>query len=203
MTVRDKRFVLAVDLDGVAADYLTAIRTVAGEWSGRTDLCADPDYTFSKWGIDSWPGGYPALHRFAVTRRGLFEKMLPMPNAPQVLRRLSAADVRIRIVTARLCIKYHHAEAVRQTVDWLEQYSVPYWDLCFVADKTTIDADLFVDDSDRNVRSLWDAGKAAVIFTNSTNVGVPGPRVDNWLELEKHVMKMARQPDKERANAIH
>jgi 5'(3')-deoxyribonucleotidase len=184
----ESRFVLGVDLDGVLGDYLSEIRRIAAEWSGDNLLTPIVDYEFKKWGIDNWPGGYPALHKFAVTQRNMFSDMDPMMGAPQVLRELSAADVRIRIITSRLCIKYYHKEAVTQTVEWLENHGIPYWDLCFIKDKTAVVADLYIDDSEKNIIQLRDAGRNTLVFSNSTNANAPGPRVTNWYEVKDYVM---------------
>ena len=51
-------------------------------------------------------------------------------------------------------IKYFHRQAIRQTVDWLDHYDVPYWDLCFMKEKAAVGADLYIDDSPTNVQAL-------------------------------------------------
>jgi hypothetical protein len=129
----ETRFVLGVDLDGVCADFYGGLRVVAAEWLGVSieNLTKEVSY-----GLPEWPlteaGGYEALHRFAVTQRELFRNLQPMEGAPVTLRRLSAKDIWIRIITHRLFIKYFHQEAVRQTIEWLDHYDIPYWDLCFM-----------------------------------------------------------------------
>ena len=102
MTV-NRRFVFGVDLDGVCADFYRGLRPIAAEWLG-VDVSTLPErvsWGLPEWGIDKAPGGYEALHRFAVTQRDLFRVLPPMSGAPRALRRLSAADVRIRIITHR------------------------------------------------------------------------------------------------------
>src|SRR6185295_11657403 len=129
--------------------------------------------------------GYDALHRFAVTQRNLFRELKPIAGAPAALRRLSKAHIRIRIITHRLCIEYSHQQAVRQTVEWLDHYDVPYWDLCFMKDKAAVGAELYVEDSPSNVKTLREDGHEAIVFTNSTNLTVGPPRADSWAEVEK------------------
>ena len=70
-----------------------------------------------EWGL--LPGEYDRLHHFAVTQRELFEKMAPIPGAPQSIRRLGTEGIRIRIITHRLFIRWFHEIAVAQTVRWL------------------------------------------------------------------------------------
>src|SRR6266850_4919108 len=122
-----ERFVLGVDLDGVVSDFVNDIRPHAAEWFGVPveSLTANPDYSFTQWG-HGMPEAYPALHKFAVVHRGLFMNSKPMIGAPQTLRNLSEQHLYIKIITSRICIKWHHAEIVKQTVDWLEHHGIPY-----------------------------------------------------------------------------
>jgi 5'(3')-deoxyribonucleotidase len=106
-----------------------------------------------------------------------------MPGAPQALRRLSGADVRIRIITHRLFIKYFHQVAVRQTIEWLDFHDIPYWDLCFMREKAAVGADLYVEDSPENVARLRAEGLKTIVFSNSTNEHLPGPRARSWDEV--------------------
>ena len=79
----NRRFVLGVDLDGVCADFYGGLKPVAAEWLG-VELASLPDrvsWTLPEWGVDQAPGGYDALHRFAVTQRELFRRLPPMPGA--------------------------------------------------------------------------------------------------------------------------
>ena len=186
----ERRFVLGVDLDGVCADFYGGLKPVAAEWLG-VDVATLPDrvsWTLPEWGVDRAPGGYDALHRFAVTQRELFKRLPPMPGAPQALRRLSAHDVRIRIITHRLFIKYFHQVAVRQTIEWLDFHDIPYWDLCFMREKAAVGADLYVEDSPENVARLRSQGLKTIVFSNSTNEHLAGPRADSWDEVAALVL---------------
>ena len=102
--------------------------------------------------------------------------MPPMAGAPQALRRLSKEGVRIRIITHRLFIKYFHQIAVSQTIQWLDRHDIPYWDLCFMQQKTAVGADLYIEDSPANIERLRAEGQKTIVFTNSTNEHLPGPR---------------------------
>jgi 5'(3')-deoxyribonucleotidase len=185
------RFVLGVDLDGVCADFYRGLRPVAAEWLGVPvqSLTEEVGFGLKEWGIDAAPGGYAALHRFAITQRNLFRELQPIEGAPITLRRLSDRDVRIRIITNRLFIKYFHQEAVRQTIEWLDHYDIPYWDLCFMRDKAAVGADLYLEDSPDNVGRLRRDGYPTIVFSNSTNRDLPGPRADSWAEVEHLVIR--------------
>jgi 5'(3')-deoxyribonucleotidase len=181
----ERRFVFGVDLDGVCADFYGGLKPIAAEWLG-VELARLPDrvsWTLPEWGVDKAPGGYDALHRFAVTQRELFRRLPPMPGAPQALRELSAHDVRIRIVTHRLFIKYFHQVAVRQTIEWLDFHDIPYWDLCFMREKAAVGADLYIEDAPENVARLRAQGLKTIVFSNSTNEHLAGPRAHAWDEV--------------------
>lgn len=186
-----RQFVLGVDLDGVVADFYEGIRPIAAEWLGVSpaSLTREVTYGVPEWKLDRIGGdkddAYERLHRFAVTQRDLFRNLKPIGTAPAALRRISALEgVRIRIITHRLYIKYFHREALSQTVDWLDHYGIPYWDLCFMKEKAAVGANLYIEDSPSNVRALRSAGCEVVVFSNSTNQDLERPRAASWDEVE-------------------
>lgn len=182
-----QQFVLGVDLDGVCADFYGKMREVWAEWRGSPVEELDPNVTYGFPEYGALPDEYQRVHRFAVTQRGLFSDVPVIPGAPQVLRRLSTEGVRIRIITHRLFIPYFHETAVTQTVRWLDHHSIPYWDLCFMADKALVNADLYIEDTPSNISRLEDDGRAVIAFTNSTNVTMdrePLLRAGSWTEAE-------------------
>ena len=186
-----RRFVFGVDLDGVCANFYIGLKPIAAEWLG-VDVSTLPEevsWGLPEWGVDKAPGGYDALHRFAVTQRDLFLVLPPMPGAPQGLRRLSDGNVRLRIITHRLLIKYFHRVAVRQTIEWLDKHDIPYWDLCFMQEKAAVGADLYIEDSPDNIVRLRDEGNKTIVFTTSTNKHLDAPRVDNWEQVVEMVLR--------------
>jgi 5'(3')-deoxyribonucleotidase len=182
----ESSFIIGVDLDGVVGDFYGAMRRVAAEWMDKPleSLTEEVDYGLEQWGIAEF-GGYERLHRFAVTQRNLFRDMAPIKDAPAALRKLSMCGVRIRIITHRLFLKYSHKTSITQTVDWLDSYDIPYWDICFMADKGAVGAHIYIDDSPANVSRLRVQGCRAIVFTNSTNRGLGGPRADTWQDVER------------------
>lgn len=182
-------FVLGVDLDGTCADFYGGLRPIAAEWLGVDvgTLTTEVSWNLPEWGIAAAPGGYKKLHHFAVTQRELFRVLRPMAGAPQILRQLSADGIRIRIITHRLFIKYFHRVAVQQTIEWLDGHDIPYWDLCFLADKGAVGADLYVEDSPSNVEQLRADGHPTIVFSNSTNRHLAGPRAESWNDVYRLV----------------
>lgn len=189
----NERFVLGVDLDGVVADFIGGLRRIAAEWTNTpvNKLAKRVTYGFKEWNIEPY-GDYKDLHRFAVVERSLFETLKPMPGAAAVLRKLSKQDIRIRIITHRLYIKFFHVKAVEQTARWLEKHGIPYWDLCFMKEKADVGANLYIEDSPDNIKALKKNGNEVIIFTNSTNDTLPGLRANNWNDVEKIVIKKVK-----------
>jgi len=183
-------FIFGVDLDGVVGDFYGAIRKIAAEWLNKPPESLNPEVSFGlqEWGIDEF-GGYDRLHRFAVTQRNIFRDMEPIENAPAILRKLSNQNIRIRIITHRLFLKYSHRTSITQTVDWLDNYDIPYWDICFMNDKGAVGANVYIDDAPENIINLRKQGCKTIVFSNSTNREMPGPRADNWFEVEHMVME--------------
>lgn len=190
MVTGGEQFVLGLDLDGCVADFYARMREIAAEWTGRpeAELSSNVRYGLAEWGLVE--GEYDRLHRFAVTQRDLFTSMAPIAGAPQALRRLGSEGVRIRVITHRLFIRHFHQTAVAQTVQWLDAHAVPYWDLCLMRDKELVDANVYVEDSQRNIERLRAAQKDVIIFDNSTNVHVddqPGGRARSWRVAEEMI----------------
>lgn len=173
------------------ADFYGGLRPIAAEWLGRNvdSLPLEVSWGLPEWGIDAAPGGYLDLHKFAVTQRDLFRQLTPFPGAAPVLRRLSKRGVRIRIITHRLFIKYFHHVAIQQTVSWLDYHGIPYWDLCFMSDKAAVGADLYIEDSPDNVGKLRADGHHTIVYANSTNRTLAGPRAENWEQVETMVLE--------------
>ena len=183
-------FILGVDLDGVVGDFYGAMRKIAAEWLNKPleSLTTEVSFGLDEWGLEEY-GGYDRLHRYAITQCSLFRDMAPIKDAPAVLRKLSTRDIRIRIITHRLFLKYYHKTTITQTVDWLDSLDIPYWDLCFMADKGAVGAHVYVDDSPANVVRLRDMGCNTIVFSNSTNKELKGPRANDWHEVELLVME--------------
>ena len=116
-----------------------------------------------------------------------------MPGAPAALRRLSYENVRIRIITHRFFIKYFHQVAARQTIEWLDHHDIPYWDLCFMQEKAAVGADLYIEDSPSNIERLRAEGLQTIVFTNSTNEHLPGPRAGTWAQAAEAVLEAKKQ----------
>lgn len=183
-------FVFGVDLDGVVADFIGGLKPIAAEWRGvaEGDLTDQVSYGFKEWKLGGMRG-YEDLHRYAVKERRLFETLPVMDGAAASLRRLSRKGIRIRIITHRLYIPWFHRQAVVQTVEWLEKNGIPYWDLCFMKAKSSVDADIYVEDSPGNIKILRADKKKVIVMRNSTNRTIGGLVAEHWNQVEKLVLQ--------------
>ncbi|MDR2521111.1 MAG: 5'-nucleotidase [Spirochaetaceae bacterium] len=186
----ERVFILGVDLDGVVGDFYAQLRRIAAEWLDKplAALTENVSFGLEEWGIADF-GGYDRLHRFAVTERNLFREMTPIKDAPSILRKLSQQGIRIRIITHRLFLKYSHKTSIVQTVEWLDSHDIPYWDICFMNDKGAVGAHVYIDDAPEKIINLRADGCRTIVFTNSTNRHLAGPRADTWQDVERLVLE--------------
>lgn len=173
--------VLGVDLDGVCADFYGELRKVAAEWLEKdiTDLPEEFTWGLKEWGIKD-EEHYRSLHRFAVTQRELFRNVPLIRGARHYLRRLSDERFRIRLITHRLFIPHFHDRAVVQTMEWLDNHDIPFWDLCFMRQKDQVGADIYIEDNPQHVEKLRRNGHYVICFGNPTNAEIAPPRADSW-----------------------
>ncbi len=181
-------FILGVDLDGVCADYEQGLRLFlsADRGVGPESLPPAEHWSLAGSGWFDTEQEYSSAHDRAVGS-GMFAHLPVIPDAAQTLSQLSKDGVRIRIITHRLLRPGFHRRVVADTVGWLEDSHIPFWDLCFVADKTTVGCDLLIDDGPHNLLAMHVAGLPVLAFDQRYNRHVPGPRVHSWAEVPAQV----------------
>lgn len=187
MTIR-RELILGVDLDGVCADYETALRAAYAARRGVDPATLPPQTmmdAYSEWGLS--PEQYREEHRHAVVERHLFRGMQPLADVSEVLWALSNAGVWIRIITHRLFFNGIHEVVAADTANWLDEHNIPYRDLCFIGAKPDVGADLYIDDAPHNVAALRDAGREVIVFDQPYNHELPGPRAYTWIDVKTHV----------------
>ncbi|WP_052667364.1 5' nucleotidase, NT5C type [Nitriliruptor alkaliphilus] len=185
----DAHLVLGVDLDAVCADYESAFRASVARRTGRDPAELRPQTVmdaYSEWGM-SFPE-FEDAHRRAVLEDRIFREMEPLPGVSEALWQLSDEGVWIRIITHRLIFNGAHEVSAADTAWWLDHHRIPYRDLCFIGDKPDVGADVYIDDSPRNIAGLRAAGRTAIVFDQPYNRDLAGPRVGSWSEITAFVL---------------
>ena len=183
------QFVLGVDLDGVVADYLAGFTEYLTQRGRLTPEAAveRSRYDFSEWGLTH--DDYESLHAEAVVQHRLLARLPAIEGGAEALWRLSDAGVWIRVITHRLYVNWGHAEAVGDTVLWLDEHSIPYRDICFLGNKPDVGADCYIDDAPHNVHALRAGGSDVIVFAQSYNTDLADPRARTWAEVYDMVME--------------
>ena len=183
------RFVFGVDLDGVVADYTAGFAEFLARERG-VDPASFPrrrSYDFREWGLA--PDEYEEFHGRAVTENRMLAELPATEGAAEALWRLSDAGVWIRVITHRLYVNWGHAEAVADTVQWLDAERIPYRDICFLGNKPEVGADCYVDDAPHNIAALRAGGNYVIAFDQPYNSDEPEPRARDWRQVENLVME--------------
>ncbi|MEX1164346.1 MAG: hypothetical protein WEB03_12280 [Nitriliruptor sp.] len=185
----DSTLVLGVDLDAVCADYEGAFRTSVVRQMGLDPERLLPQTrwdAYSEWGLTFEQ--FEEAHRRAVLEDRMFRHMDPLPGVSEALWRLSDEGVWIRIITHRLIFNGAHEVSAADTAWWLDHHRIPYRDLCFIGDKPHVGADVYIDDSPTNIASLRATGRTVLVFDQSYNRDIAGPRVSAWSEITAYVL---------------
>ena len=188
---QDRPFVFGVDLDGVCGNYNLALRDILAEKRGVSpeSITMEVSWNFPEWGLT--PEEYRELHTQAVRDHHIFANMAAMEGVKSALWELSNSGIWIRIITHRLYTNWGHKKAAQDTVEWLDKVDIPYREICFVSQKTEVDADAYIEDSPANIDALRKAGKEVIVYDQPYNKELADPRVRNWQETKELVKKMA------------
>lgn len=65
-------------------------------------------------------------------------------------------------------------------------------------EKAAVGADLYIEDNAHNIELLRAEGNQTIVFTNSTNEHLIGPRADTWPQALQLVLDVKKQWSKER-----
>ena len=178
-----KDITINVDLDGVVYNFHREIQKKLVEKLGYS---AD----ITRWEIWEDYGisqsYFQALFRQAVDE-GVFLEGKPIVGAPDGLWRLHEEGFKVRLITRRLVHFGLHAKVVTHTAQWLDQYAIPYWTLCFVGksdDKTGFAANLALDDSYKHWKEMKPYVTFPYLFRQPWNARyTDAPQVTTWTEF--------------------
>lgn len=190
--------VFGVDIDSVLGDYVAAFRASVSLLKGIDPASMAEPVVWDFVKTEGWQikdrAEFLRLHQIAVLEHGLFLNMPAYEGASKGLWEISDAGIRIKIITHRLVANGYHGRVVSDTVSWLESKNIPFRDLCFVADKASTTAHLYVDDAPHNIAAIraTHGESSAVVFNQSYNLEFTGLRVNNWGDLTELVLNTQR-----------
>ncbi|WP_221567392.1 5'(3')-deoxyribonucleotidase [Alkalihalobacillus sp. TS-13] len=172
---------LLIDMDSVICDLMS-------EWHRRYN--EEYDDNLSAEDLDCWQSEKyvktecgTKIYDF-LDESGLFIRLEPLPNAIEVLRRLSERHD-ILIVTSSRTYAYTEKEK------WVEKH-LPFIgarNLIFTHRKDMVRGDILFDDAPHNLIAFEESGRKAVAMDYRYNRNVDVERVQNWLEFEQWVEK--------------
>lgn len=181
--------VIGVDLDGVVADYTGGLLKFAERALGlsRHSLPPPRDWGFSNVQFINVSGvsfTFCDMHRSFVgfPNQGLL-KLKALPYSIQSLRTLQDRGHTIRIVTQRGA----HSDGadnihMQQTMRWLQKKFIPFHEIVFTNDKTSVRCDVMLEDAPHHIQAFADAKIPYLIFDQPYNQNQPGIRVNGWPE---------------------
>lgn len=176
---------LALDLDETSGGFLDGLRAHVAALRGLTaeeaaELLPPPsDYNLVKSGWFSDFDHFMTEFKEAE-RRGIYREMKPFNGMSRTLRTLvSNGEVEVHVVTAR------EAEWNEDTRYWLRKNRVPFSSITHTESKEEVEGmDVFIDDSDKQLRTLQEHGRTVIAYDNAYNNHVQTPhRVRSWEEI--------------------
>lgn len=186
--------IIGLDLDNTVFDYTGGLRDAIAKQLGVTDMEAhylaysDP----TSYGMNNWPDFPEAFHDFhtKAVDEGLYQILEIYPRASELLWKLSDAGHHIRIITSRFVKNGQNHRVVTDTGISLDNNDIPYRDIMFTGLKVDIFADVYIDDSPKNIELLKAAGRQVIIYDAPYNRQYEGRRAHNWEEAYAHLTEI-------------
>lgn len=182
---KEKKIVLAVDLDEVVFGYLNGLRNFM-KTQGLVAPIEEPSvFAMDKSGWFETIEEFFKVHGEAVDD-GIYKKLKPFEGASENINDLRKSGYEINIVTSRFINKGQHNSVLTQTADALDKFKIPYSNIMFLSDKTRFIADSYIDDGPHNLIPLRDAGRHVIAYSWRYNADVEGiDRGNNWDEIRE------------------
>ncbi len=182
-------FKLGIDLDGCTYEFTDSLRRWLRQQGDDRPLPGA-----EVWDFYTGSGWEMTTQEFlqhcgdAVDAGYMFLDGEPIEGALEALQTLKDEGHSIHIVTHR----NFGSKSEANTMEWLRKYNVPHDTVTFAQDKSVVDCDIFLDDYDRTILGLIEAGRHAVVFNRPWNQIIKlaeVPRVSAWDEFVDYVRK--------------
>lgn len=181
---------IGVDIDEVLAHYLDGLRhhinTKFELNLSDTELDEkfplDVSYGFDEWDIiQGNRDKFIEVHAQAV-KEGIYANLTMVADAKKYVNKLKADGHHIRIITSRFVQKWQNSIVMKDTSNWLDEQGIKYDDIVFTEKKTDIRADIYIDDSPKNILAFQECNANYIIFDMGYNRNLEGTRVHSWAE---------------------
>lgn len=186
--------ILGIDLDQVTLRYVDGLREFIAEELGIDpnlavdEMPAPSDYGFSNWKV--LENKFVEMHTGAVDR-GLYSALKSFEGASRTLWKLSDEGFHNRVITSRFVKHGQNSRVVSDTAASLDEHNIPYRDIMFIRNKPDVYADIYIDDAPKNIAAFKKAGRDFIIFDDSYNQGIAGPRAYTWDDVYRLVHEIA------------
>ena len=186
---------IGVDLDGILYDFVGALE----RWCDMPcRMCSNCGLTrhyrkqvpattwefYREWGWTA--SGFRNVCDEGVNADYIFLDGPPTPGSVDALHTLRSDGHTIILITARDFGAPGKSEEL--TRRWLQKYGVPYDELHFNGDKTSVPTDVFLEDCTENLIALEEAGPTvAYAWDQPWNQDWKGARVGDWGEFVDQV----------------
>ena len=186
---------LGIDLDECVFRYFDALRPYAAEALGVDAADIDTafpiprSYSLVESGWFKSDEQFYEIHGLAV-EQGLYRNLAMIEGASDTLWRLNDEGFHLHIITSRFVNHKQHFTVVTDTAFSLDKDNIPFRGITFDGYKTEHNADVYLDDSPKNIFNLRAAGKQVIIFDAPYNQDIEGARVHDWDEAYAMITEM-------------
>jgi len=173
---------LGVDLDGVTVEFAA----FADCWIRETFALQPVPMNRFNWFVQ-YPNGDRLWDAWwmACERKHLFAQMPAAQGAVPSLKKLISQGHEVAFIT------YRPEWAMNDTLGWVKARGLGMCDIHHVQDKSSVDADVYVDDHAPTVRHLNANGKQAFLFTQAWNADEYDlPITFSWRHFVKLIEEM-------------
>lgn len=169
---------IGLDVDGVLADYMSAVAQRGREQGHR--ISGEPLLSYGLVQPGWFPDAAAAAAAIESLRHdGLGELALLDVTAADAVAELRSSGHRVTIVTAR----QPEPDGRPVLVQWLRRHRIGYDDLHFEAVKSRVGCDVYLDDAPHNLAELRIAGHHAVVYDTTYNRHIGGLRAASLSEF--------------------
>jgi uncharacterized HAD superfamily protein len=168
---------IMVDIDGCIGDFVSSMALWTAQHKRVYGLHDPKTYAFHE--DESWSKAYPTDESFvealqeAITDR-VYLHETPLALSASTLHELHDEGHNIIIATDRAFGNpFVDTIAYQDTRAWLEYNGYIYDSLVITPHKEDIDADIFIEDSPKNMKNIMDAGGKVIRIPHAYNISAP------------------------------